>query len=324
MSEFGPELAAKVAATAKQNAPELAKAFGRAFDGTFAVDPGDGAAFDRKSLDAVFSGPGLVIALNLEQSGALLLVPESSGILPDWCQQPDPTGVSKLTTLAQELGMALLPEPFTVQDLRAKHVADLEIALDNARLAAVASILPFTLRTGALEGQMLLVWPANAVDDAFQRVPVADPAPATDAPPSEQADAQEQEPEQELEQDQEEVATGPLEIEIPASELPIPHYQDFESGVGKLTNYSRSLLKIKVPATVQLASTHLPISRILELAAGTIIQFDKSCEETLTLEVGNQEIAEGEVVKVGDKFGLRVTSMIMPQERLLSLRLLGR
>ena len=48
---------------------------------------------------------------------------------------------------------------------------------------------------------------------------------------------------------------------------------------------------------------------------GSIIQFEKLCDEMLTLEVGNHRVAEGETVKVGDKFGLRVTSMVMPDER---------
>jgi len=70
---------------------------------------------------------------------------------------------------------------------------------------------------------------------------------------------------------------------------------------------------------VTLAATRQPIREIIELVPGSIIHFDKLCDETLTLEIGNQPVAEGEAVKVGDKFGLRITSMVMPEERFVSV-----
>ena len=82
-----------------------------------------------------------------------------------------------------------------------------------------------------------------------------------------------------------------------------------------LPPYSRSLLKIKVPVTVTLASTKQSVGQIMELIPGTILQFEKMCDEPLGLEVGGQRVAEGETVKVGDKFGLRVTSIVLPDER---------
>ena len=84
--------------------------------------------------------------------------------------------------------------------------------------------------------------------------------------------------------------------------------------------YSRSLLKVRVPVTVTLAAKKQPIGKIIELAPGSIIAFDKSCDEMLELEVSGHRIAEGECVKVGDKFGLRITSLILPDEEMRSLR----
>ncbi len=90
---------------------------------------------------------------------------------------------------------------------------------------------------------------------------------------------------------------------------------DSSAWLERLPSYSRSLLKIKVPVTVTLATAKQPVRTILGLVPGSIIQFDKLCDETLTLEVANQRVAEGETVKVGDKFGLRLTSMVLPDER---------
>lgn len=92
-------------------------------------------------------------------------------------------------------------------------------------------------------------------------------------------------------------------------------YSDIEDGIRQLPTYAKSLLKVRVPVTVTLASTKYPVAQILELGPGSIIQFNKPCEDNLTLEVGDHAIAKGEAVKVGDKFGLWITSMQMPDER---------
>jgi len=87
----------------------------------------------------------------------------------------------------------------------------------------------------------------------------------------------------------------------------------------ELPSYSRSLLRIQVPVIVTLASKRQPLGRIIELGPGSIIHFNKSCEEMLDLEVGGQSVAQGEPIKVGDKFGIRLTSLVMPNERFLPL-----
>jgi flagellar motor switch/type III secretory pathway protein FliN len=84
-----------------------------------------------------------------------------------------------------------------------------------------------------------------------------------------------------------------------------------------LPRYTRSLLRISLPVTVTLAVKKQPIGRIVELGPGSIIQFDKSCEEMLALEVGGQEIGQGEPVKVGDKFGIRLKTLKLPDERFI-------
>jgi flagellar motor switch protein FliN len=93
--------------------------------------------------------------------------------------------------------------------------------------------------------------------------------------------------------------------------------EDYELAqrLAQLPAYARSLLRIEVPAVVTLATTRLSISRVLELAPGTILHFEKSCDDPLTLTVGGCDVAVGETVKVGEKFGLRIMSMTMPEEK---------
>lgn len=76
--------------------------------------------------------------------------------------------------------------------------------------------------------------------------------------------------------------------------------------LARLPTYARGLLQIEVAVTVTLAAQRKPIQEILELGPGSIVKFEKTCDEPLELAVGDRVIATGEVVKVGDKFGLRV------------------
>ena len=88
----------------------------------------------------------------------------------------------------------------------------------------------------------------------------------------------------------------------------------------ELPRYTRSLLKIAVPVAVTLAEKRQPLSQVVQLSPGTILQFDKSCEEMLDLSVAGHKIATGEPVKVGDKFGLKIHSVVLPDERFEAVR----
>jgi flagellar motor switch protein FliN/FliY len=86
-----------------------------------------------------------------------------------------------------------------------------------------------------------------------------------------------------------------------------------------LPDHTRSLLKIQVAVTVTLANQRRPIHEITELGPGTLVKFEKTFDEPLELSVGDLPIARGEVVKVGDKFGLRIGKLIRPHERFASV-----
>jgi flagellar motor switch protein FliN len=83
--------------------------------------------------------------------------------------------------------------------------------------------------------------------------------------------------------------------------------------------FCQSLLCVEVPVVVTLASKSMSVDSVLKLVPGVMIQFDKSCDSPLEVEVGGQTVAVGEVVKVGDKFGLRVSSILPREERFVPL-----
>jgi len=78
------------------------------------------------------------------------------------------------------------------------------------------------------------------------------------------------------------------------------------------------ILKIRLPVIVQLARRTLPIARIRRFSLGMIIEFDRPVGEPLTLLVNNRPIAEGWAVKVGENFGLRITSILDKLQRIRS------
>jgi flagellar motor switch protein FliN len=83
-----------------------------------------------------------------------------------------------------------------------------------------------------------------------------------------------------------------------------------DAELDRLPRYSRQLLQILVPVRVTLASQRKSIQEIIELGPGSIVKFDKTCDEPLELCVGDRPVAQGEVVKVGDKFGLKISGLI--------------
>lgn len=68
---------------------------------------------------------------------------------------------------------------------------------------------------------------------------------------------------------------------------------------------------IPIQITVELGRTQMTLREILELQEGTIVEIGRLAGEPLDLKVGSQLIAQGEVVAVDDKYGLRITHMVM-------------
>ncbi len=101
--------------------------------------------------------------------------------------------------------------------------------------------------------------------------------------------------------------------EAPPDSAPPGSSSDGTAALSPFPPYLQSLLQIQVPLSVTLASKRQPLQRILELGPGSILPFDKPCSEPLTLDVAGETIAQGEVIKVGDKFGLRLTFVGAPQ-----------
>ena len=80
------------------------------------------------------------------------------------------------------------------------------------------------------------------------------------------------------------------------------------------------LLDLSLSVSVELGKTTMVIKDILELGRGSIIEFDKLVSEPVDILINGKKMAEGEVVVVDKHFGIRITSMVDPAERLKGLR----
>ena len=80
------------------------------------------------------------------------------------------------------------------------------------------------------------------------------------------------------------------------------------------------ILDIPVQLTVELGRTKIPIRHILQLAQGSVIELDGLAGEPMDVLVNGCLIAQGEVVVVNDKFGIRLTDIITPSERIRKLK----
>ncbi|MHB0989938.1 MAG: flagellar motor switch protein FliN [Burkholderiales bacterium] len=79
------------------------------------------------------------------------------------------------------------------------------------------------------------------------------------------------------------------------------------------------ILDIPVQLTVELGRTKIAIKNLLQLAQGSVVELAGMAGEPMDILINGFLIAQGEVVVVNDKFGIRVTDIISPAERIRKL-----
>ncbi len=80
------------------------------------------------------------------------------------------------------------------------------------------------------------------------------------------------------------------------------------------------LLDIPLEITVELGRKKMPIRELLQLGQGSVIELEKIAGEPMEILVNNKLVARGEVVVVNEKFGVRLTDIISPSERINQLK----
>ncbi len=106
--------------------------------------------------------------------------------------------------------------------------------------------------------------------------------------------------------------------ETPVTVQPVQFasFDEEENVHGKENRNLDLLMNVNLQMSVELGRTELPFKKVLELTRGSIISLDKLAGEPVELFANGKLVAFGEVVVIEDNFGLRITSIAAPEERL--------
>jgi len=80
------------------------------------------------------------------------------------------------------------------------------------------------------------------------------------------------------------------------------------------------ILDVPVTLSLEVGRTRLPIRSLLQLNQGSVVELERGAGESLDVFVNGTLIAHGEVVTINDRFGVRLTDVVSPSERIRRLR----
>jgi flagellar motor switch protein FliN/FliY len=263
--------ASQIATAGIEQLAELTAALEACFEGIGSLESGAVRVWDE--APEAFFGPGIAIRIETTGGTILGLLPASFP-LPEWHLQPGENESVRLAALGDRWASLLAPVDATVESSAAVPAGDLsKLALQVAN--ADSFLLPLnpegcdgdTLRT-----IYLLACPAV----------VPEPVPVQSAArPAE-----------------------PVEAVERAERHAAPRL-DFSSDDPRRARLER-LLNVPVQVVVRLAEKKVELDQLLSLGPGSLITFDKNCEDLLDLYVNNRLYGRGEAVKIGEHFGLKI------------------
>ncbi len=291
MTQLSAEQIQRAADACQAHLGEMAEVFRAAFDCELRLQPAGPRPFAADQLQA-YDAPGLAVALSIGEQSLLMLIPESLP-LPPWYGEPGISENNRLQTFAHELSLQVLPADMQAQRHSAMAAPSLKALAESARIPAEALVVELS---------------AAAADSAESEAPTARilvlvpvdglplPAASADAP-AEEAPG---DFDQAADADDGEETTAPQ----PARGL-------------TADEALRALRVLRVPVTVsvRLAERKVPLGQIVGFVPGALLTFNKSCEELLDLFVNNHRYCQGEAVKIGENFGLRVAKVGVTERR---------
>jgi len=285
MPGFDASLNDRLVAHLEAQRMALAQSWNQCFDDArYQLQPRAEASLYPATLPEALQQPGLVAVFEEADTGAVVLIPASSG-LPAWYLTPTDSEKSRLDTLAMEWSLNLWPDDHAVERSGSLAVANLADYLTESQPANEAALLTIDVldEAGTVVGPLFIVWPvtnrvweiaAAALEAAApSNEPVAETEPAPEPPPA------------------------------PAA----PVYR----GPDPLAR----LRKLPVAVSVRLAEKKISVSQLLAITPGALVTFTKSCDDLLDLYVNNSLYCRGEAVKIGESFGLKIDHVGVQVER---------
>ncbi len=102
-------------------------------------------------------------------------------------------------------------------------------------------------------------------------------------------------------------------VEESRREVDTPTFGELENGGGETSPAALSMLfDLTVPVTIELGRTRMSVQEVLGLGRGSVIQLERLAGEPIDVFVGDRRFAEGEVVVLGEQFGVRITRILAP------------
>ncbi len=121
-----------------------------------------------------------------------------------------------------------------------------------------------------------------------------------------------------------EQTTAEAELEAEqAQETPAAEFDNLEDTSGGLAEGEANLdiiLDIPVTISMEIGRTQISIRNLLQLNQGSVVELDRLAGEPMDVRVNGTLVAHGEVVVVNEKFGIRLTDVISPAERVRKLK----
>ncbi|HHH43987.1 MAG TPA: flagellar motor switch protein FliN [Gammaproteobacteria bacterium] len=121
-----------------------------------------------------------------------------------------------------------------------------------------------------------------------------------------------------------EQATAEAEAETAvAEETPAAEFDNLEDTAVGLADEEANMdviLDIPVTISMEIGRTHISIRNLLQLNQGSVVELDRLAGEPMDVLVNGTLVAHGEVVVVNEKFGIRLTDVISPAERVKKLK----
>ncbi len=107
----------------------------------------------------------------------------------------------------------------------------------------------------------------------------------------------------------------------PGTEVSEPDFNELQKPAGGRGGFDLDfILDIPLTLTVELGRCRMLINELLQLGQGSVVELQKIAGEPMDVYVNQRLIARGEVVVINEKFGVRLTDIISPAERILKLR----
>lgn len=281
MPGFSQENVEAIVALAGESMPALSDSFNQCFDFKYRLEMGESGVWSEDELDEAFQGPGLITLFQFGEEAMLGLIPANIP-LPDWYTDPGDSESSRLQTLALEFSMNLVPMDLgDVDEFKTYHVDNLLKEVKQCAPSDWAALLRINLFSGedGSDGQspsavIPVIWPLTK--PPVTTTADAEPDPASQPEPSSEQTTQ---------------TASPVNR---ASSPPLEQ------------NPLQRINKLPIQAVVRLASKKIELKQLLSLCPGSLIAFDKPCEDPLELYINNQLYCQGEAVKIGENFGLKV------------------